>query len=92
MPGVVRQGDMAVHDGYSPQYPTSWSPNVMVDGLPVITEGCSYGPHTNGDDTHDGVAVGTGTVYCNNHAVQIVGSQVSCGSVMIQGSGSVSIG
>ena len=92
MPGVVREGDMAIHDDYGPQYPIEFSPNVMVDGLRVVIEGCAYGPHTNGDDTHDGVAVGTGTVYCNNHAVQIVGSKVSCGSVMVQGSGSVSIG
>lgn len=92
MPGVVRQGDMAIHPGYGPQYPTQFSPNVKVDGLPVVIEGCQYSTHSNGDDTHNGFAVGTGTVYCNDHAVQIVGSKVSCGSVMVQGSGSVSIG
>ena len=92
MPGVVRLGDMATHDDYGPQYPLHGSPNVMVDNLPVITKNCPYSVHSNGDDSHAGVAVGEGTVYCNNEPVQIVGSKVSCGSVMVEGSGSVSIG
>ena len=90
--GVVREGDMAIHDDYGPQYPIEFSPNVMVDGLRVVIKGCQYSPHTNGDDTHDGVAEGEGTVYCNGQPVQIVGSKVSCGSIMVQGSGSVTIG
>lgn len=90
--GVVREGDMAIHGGYSPQYPTQFSPNVMVDGLRVVIKECPYSMHSNGDDTHDGVAVGEGTVFCNGQPLQCVGNKVSCGSIMVQGSGSVSIG
>jgi len=92
MPGVVRQGDMANHGGYSPQYPTSWSPDVFINNKPVITQGCSYGPHTDGDDTHTGTAAGGGTVFCNGKPVQKVGDMVSCGSIMLEGSADVSIG
>ena len=92
MPGVVREGDMATHDDYGPQYPLEFSPNVMVDGRRVVIKNCPYSVHSNGDDSHAGVAVGEGTVYCNNEPVQIIGSKVSCGSVMVEGSGSVSIG
>ena len=92
MPGVVRQGDMAIHGSYSPQYPTQFSPNVMVDNKPVVIKGCTYSTHTDGDDTHDGVAVGEGTVYCNDQPLQKVGDKVSCGSIMVEGSASVSIG
>ena len=92
MPGVVRLGDAAVHGCYGPHYPTVGSPNVTVDGLPVIIKNTPYTPHTCGDDTHDGIASGDCNVYVNGQPVQKVGDSVSCGSVMVQGSGSVSIG
>ena len=91
MPGVVRLGDMAVHGCYGPHYPTIGSPNVMIDGKPVIIKGTPYTPHTCGDDTHAGTAEGVCTVFCNGQPVQKVGDKVSCGSTMVQGSGSVSI-
>ena len=92
MPGIVRKGDMANHAGYSPQYPTSWSANVFINGLPVVTKGCSYSVHSNGDDTHSGHATGCGSVFCNGQPVQKVGDMVDCGSMMLEGSPDVSIG
>ena len=92
MPGIVRLGDMAVHGCFGPHYPLVGSPNVTVDGKPVIIKNTPYSPHTCGDETHTGVAVGGGTVFCNDQPVQKVGDKVSCGSTMVEGSGSVSIG
>ncbi len=93
MAGIVRQGDMAIHGGYSPQFPIQFSPNVFVDGLPVVIKGCAYCSHTDGDDTHDGIAAGSGgTVFSNGQPIQVVGNMVSCGSIMIQGSGSAGVG
>lgn len=44
------------HDGFPPTTALQGSPNVYVTGLSVVREGDAYAPHTNGEETHVGLA------------------------------------
>lgn len=88
MPKVVRLGDKCSgHGGYSSRPSTSASPNVFVDGIPVVREGDSWASHCNSYTCHSGTSgTGSSTVFANGLPLSRVGDKVSCGSTMVEGS------
>lgn len=93
MPGVVREGDRCSgHGGFPPQLPKQGSPDIIVNNRKVIRNTDIRIEHSDGDSTHDGIYIGTGTVYGNNLAIQKQGDRISCGSTCQECSGDVSIG
>ena len=93
MPSVTRLGDMASGHGCWPEHPSiEASPNVFVNGIPVVRVGDAYQPHTC-ETTHGGnLAAGSSSVFVNGMAIGRVGDPVSCGSTVIEGSPNVFAG
>lgn len=93
MSAVTRLGDMASGHGCWPAHPSiEGSPNVFVNGIPVVRVGDAYQPHTC-VSTHGGnLAAGSSSVFVNGKAIGRVGDPVSCGSTVSQGSPNVFAG
>ena len=81
MPGVHRQGDSTSgHGCWPPTIPSSWSPNVFVNGKAVVRNGDSIVVHCCPDGPcHGGTYVGTHTVKVNGMDKQTQGDPISCG-------------
>lgn len=93
MPGVTRQGDITTGHApcFPPRPPTSWSPNVFCNDLPVIRVTDTYAPHaTPPCIPHDGfLSVGSPNVFCNDLQLGRIGDPVSCGDYVAIGSTNV---
>lgn len=96
MPAVTRLGDNWTGHGWWPPRPSvAGSPNVYVNGIPVVTQGDAFAAHTcpSIPETHGGVlAAGSSTVYVNGKQLGRVTDPVSCGSSVAQGSPNVFAG
>lgn len=92
MSAAVRLGDSCTGHGCFPPRPsTSASPNVHVNGVPVVRVDDSWAVHCCGS-CHSGVsATGSPNVHANGKARCRVGDQVSCGSTMAEGSPNVNL-
>ena len=89
---IVRLTDIAGHGCWGPHTPASASPDVYINGIPALRKGDPYEPHCcPGANCHSGNANGSNNVFINGRSAQKVGDPVTCGSVMIQGSGDVQI-
>ncbi|KAF0113227.1 MAG: PAAR repeat-containing protein [Rhodospirillaceae bacterium] len=95
MPAVTRVGDVCSGHGCWPSRPSvEGSPNVFINGLPVVRQGDAFAPHTCPDipETHGGVlAGGSPTVFVNGRPVGRIGDAVSCGGAVAAGSPNVFI-
>lgn len=94
MTGVARLADLST--GHPPCYPPrpniQGSPNVFVNGRPVHRVGDAYAPHCapciKGRPCHGAVlANGSPNVFVNGKQVGRIGDPVSCGCVVMTGSG-----
>lgn len=92
--GVARVGDLCTgHGCFPPRAAISGSPNVFVNGIPVVRVDDSWANHTCGNNTHGGTTVtGSSFFFVNGKAVARIGDSISCGSVVAAGSGNVFIG
>ncbi|MAY41464.1 MULTISPECIES: PAAR domain-containing protein [unclassified Neptuniibacter] len=93
--GAARLGDTASGHGCFPPPPIiSASPNVFTNGLPAArvsdpaaAHGCSScSPHSRA------ISAGSSTVFINGLPAARLGDAISCGGVIISGSGNVLIG
>ena len=95
MPGQARQPDICTgHGCFPPRPPSSWSDNVIVNGLNALRQFDSYAAHGCATcPAHGGsVAVGSSTVYINDRKAARIGDMVDCGSAIAVGSTTVFVG
>ena len=98
MAGAVRKGDIAKGHGCFPDTPIiEGSPDVFINGQAAARSGDAVAPHGctcgNGCGTHSRTATeGSPTVFINGKPAVTVGHGISCGGVVISGSGNVFIG
>ncbi len=86
---VCRMGDLCDHGSSAIEY----SPNVFVNGKPVVRLGDAFQPHTIGRSSHNPVVIqGSATVFVNGKPVARLGDALNCGAVISEGSPSVFVG
>ncbi len=74
------------HGGFPPRPPADAEPFFQVNGIPVLVDGKQYLAHSDGDSSHDGIALTTrGWFTINGQGVVCVGDPVSCGSIVAVG-------
>lgn len=85
---IARVGDKTTgHGCHPPQTILSGSGNVFLNGLAVARQTDPVSTHTCGNNTHDGViSQGSPTIFVNGLPVALIGSAVSCGGAVAQGS------
>lgn len=90
MPAVCRLGDGGSgHDVFAPRVNDTASSDVFINGKGAHRKGDHWVPHSYGS-THDGVlSSGSSTVFVNGKALGRIGDSISCGSVVVEGSGNV---
>lgn len=72
---------------FAPRPAIVGSPDVFVDGLPLVRVGDLWAMHTNLITVHPGTGiVGSMTVFCNGRPVMRIGDPIDCGSVAAMGS------
>lgn len=91
MSGLVRVGDIcASHGTYAASQMATGSSNVLINGVPACKVGDTSTVHCSGPSCHIGTGiVGSGKVLINGSPALRVGDTLSCGSVIIGGSGTV---
>lgn len=94
MPAVGRLTDKDTgHGCWPPRASTTGSPNVFVNGKAALRVSDQFGPHTCGTNTHSGViTVGSNTVFANGKKLARIADNISCGSVISEGSPNVFAG
>ncbi|MFQ6552617.1 PAAR domain-containing protein [Aestuariibius insulae] len=98
MPKATRLGDIGSgHDcHFPPTASIAASPDVNVDGIPVVRQGDDYAPHACPSclaPPHSRtLSGGSGTVFINGKPAGRVGDAISCGGAADTGSSTVSIG
>lgn len=81
------------HGPFPPRVNTSRSNDVFINGFKALRKDDTFATHCNGPSCHVGaVSVGSGSVYINGKAVARNGDNISCGSVVANGSTDVIIG
>lgn len=98
MPKAARLTDAGSgHECFPPSPVISGSPDVTINGLPAARVGDSLAPHAcscgEGHGTHSRtIAAGSSSVLINGKPAARTGDGISCGGVIISGSGDVIIG
>lgn len=94
MPAATRLADICSGHGCHPPRPNNQaSSNVYINSRLAHRKGDSWQTHTCGTDTHDGVTVsGSANIYINNQKAARIGDDISCGSVIAEGSPTVFFG
>lgn len=81
------------HSCFPPHTNVQASPDVNVEGKPVHRQGDLWAPHQCGPSVHASVlAKGSATVFVNGKGCGRIGDPVACGSVAIDGAGTVFAG
>jgi len=85
---AARLGDTCSGHGCFPPRPsTSGSSLLFINGKPALRAGDSFAVHTCGDDAHAGTVVyGSSILFVEGAPLALIGSPVSCGSVVAEGS------
>lgn len=92
MPAVHRQGDLTCGEGcFLPQVPQEWSPNVKANGKGVVRQGDARVIHCCPPVCHPATYTGGSSVRVNGKPVQRIGSSLSCGDTVCQGSPNVNV-
>ena len=83
MPGAIRKEiDNSAGHCYPPRAADAGSPDVIINGYPVVRVGDHYPTHCCGIVCHDGVAsMGSSTVIVNGKPLHRVGDEISCGDI-----------
>ena len=94
MPGVSFEGAIGTGHGCFPPRPsTGGSPDVFVNGIPVLRETDPWATHCCGTSCHDSTqAAGSATVFANGLQLARIGDPVACGSAVAEGSDNVFAG
>ncbi len=98
MPKAIRIGDKGSGHGchFPPSLATEGSPDVYVNGIPLVRQGDAYAPHACAScpqPPHSRtLSGGSGSVYINGKPAGRVGDAISCGGSAEAGSDDVSIG
>jgi len=94
MPAVTRQTDKCSgHSCFPPRQTSSWSGNVIVNGLGWHREGDGWKKHCCGPPCHtSSLSKGSSTVYVNGKQGGRIGDPVACGSCAATGSRNVYAG
>ena len=94
MPGVSFQGAIGTGHGCFPPRPSAGgSPDVFVNGIPVLRESDPWGVHCCGPSCHDSTqAAGSATVFANGLQLARIGDPVACGSAVAECSDNVFAG
>lgn len=94
MPAACRLGDFCSgHSCWPPRNNYEASVNVFLNGLGWHRQGDGWVVHCCGKKCHDGhLSMGSPSVYVNGLQAGRIGDPISCGSVIIQGSGNVYCG
>jgi len=72
---------------FPPRPAVMGSPDVFVDGLPLVRVGDPWAMHTNIISVHPGAGiVGSQTVFCNGLPVMRSTDPINCGSIAVMGS------
>lgn len=75
------------HGGFPPRPNDTANNFVFVGGIPVHCVGDHWVVHSDGDSSHDGVlADGSSLWFIGGRAVGLIGSSISCGSAVAEGS------
>lgn len=75
------------HGGFPPRPNTSANDFVFVNGTPIHCVGDSWAVHSDGDSSHAGtLADGSSIFFIDGRAAGLIGSGVSCGSTVAEGS------
>jgi uncharacterized Zn-binding protein involved in type VI secretion len=78
---------------FPPRPALTGSPDVFVDGIPVVRATDLWAPHTNILSVHPGTGVGgSQTVFVNGLPVMRMTDPIDCGSVALMGSSTVFCG
>lgn len=78
------------HGGFPSRTCDSGSPTVFTNGKPVAGSGAHWVTHSDGHSSHDGVLIGgSAKVFVNGQPAGRIGDQISCGSIVAQGSSNV---
>lgn len=92
MPAATRKGDIGSgHDACPPTPAITGSPDVYVDGKPVVRVGDAYKPHKCKKHAKHprAQASGSGTVFVNGKPVARIGDGINCGGAAAAGSPTV---
>lgn len=98
MPKAARLTDTGSgHECFPPSPVSAGSPDVIINGLPAARVGDTLAPHAcscgGGHGTHSrAIASGSSSVIINGKQAARTGDGISCGGVIISGSGDVIIG
>jgi len=98
MPKATRLGDIGSGHGchFPPSPSIGASPDVFVNGIPLVRQGDAYVPHacpTCPAPVHSrSLSGGSGTVFVNGKPAGRVGDAISCGGAADVGSSDVAIG
>ena len=89
----VCSGHPGIPGFFPPRPALAGSPNVFVEGIPVVRVGDQWCPHTNLFTVHPGTgAMGSETVFVNGVPIMRITDPLDCGSVCAMGSSSVFAG
>lgn len=92
MAGIVRLNDSSTsHGDFPSSKAVSGSPNVFINGKPVIRVGDPFEEHCDSDGIcHNGKASsGSSKVFANGKPICRIGDSIDCGSIMNGGSSNV---
>lgn len=98
MPPAHRKGDIGSGHGchFPPTLATGGSPNVFVNGRPLMREGDSYAPHPcvvgHAPPHGRALAAGSASVFVNGKPAGRQGDAIDCGGAAQTASGDVFIG
>lgn len=90
---ATRQGDISTgHGAWAPRPANVASPDVFVEGKPLVRQGDPWTIHCVGLACHaEGVVMGSQTVFCNTLGSARMGDQIACGGFSMQGASTVFI-
>lgn len=85
-PTIVLLGDIGTdHEGFPPSPVIAASPDVFLDGKPVVRQGDTLAPHDKPNHPpHPRTIVGgIGSVLVNGKPIAVTGTAIGCGGVVI---------
>lgn len=94
MPAITVLGQYCTgHGGFPPRPNTQASGDVFAEGISVHRIGDAWFQHCHDSTCHGGVtSSGSGSVFVNGVSIARIGDEISCGSKIAQGVGSVFAG
>ncbi|MGL5293649.1 MAG: PAAR domain-containing protein [Aeromonas sp.] len=80
------------HDGFPPRKAVEGDASFLINGVPAHADGMVWGFHTKPNSSpHSGVGIGGGSFFINGKPACVIGSAISCGSVIVSGDESFNV-